>query len=135
MSEENETKDTPKEIEEIVEKVSQLNVLQLSTLVETLEETFGVSAMPTAVSAAPAAADGETEEEEKAIYNVVLKSDGGNKIAVIKALRQLKTDLGLKEAKEMVDNAPSPIEEEVPAERAKEMKSLIEEAGGEVDLE
>lgn len=115
----------------LIEEVKGLSVLELSELVHALEETFGVSAAAAAV-AAPAAGAAEAAEE-KTEFDVVLKECGANKIAVIKVVRAL-TGLGLKEAKELVDNAPKAIKEGVGKDEAEEMKKKLEEAGAKVEL-
>ena len=120
-------------IAQLIEEVKVLSVLELSELVHALEEEFGVSAAA-AVAAAPAAgAAAGAAEEEKTEFDVVLKAVGGNKIAVIKAVREI-TGLGLKEAKEVVDNAPKAIKEGVGKDEAEEMKKKLEEAGAKVEL-
>jgi large subunit ribosomal protein L7/L12 len=97
-----------------------------------MEEKFGVSAAaPVAMAAAPVAAE---EVEEKSVFNIVLKDAGSEKIAVIKAVRAI-TEMGLKEAKDLVDSAPQTIKEEVAKEEAEEMKKGLEEAGATVELE
>ncbi len=117
----------------LIEDVKALTVLELSELVKALEEEFGVSAAaPVAVAAAPAAAAAPAEEE-KTEFDVVLKSAGGNKIAVIKVVREI-TGLGLKEAKEVVDNAPKAIKEGVSKDDAEAMKAKLTEAGAEVEV-
>lgn len=121
-----------KKVLEIVEKMT---VLELSQLVKALEEKFGVSAAaPVAVAAATAPAGEGKGEEEKSIFNVVLKDAGGQKIAVIKAVKTA-TGLGLKEAKDLVDSAPKAVKEGVKKEEAEELKKQLEEAGATVDLE
>lgn len=114
-----------------------MNVLQLSKLVKALEEKFGVTAaVPiTATASATAAGEQGTASEEKDSSKVILKSDGGKKIPVIKALRKIRADLGLKEAKELVDNLPSTVEEDADKEKAEEIKKILEEAGAEVELQ
>ena len=126
--------------EEVLEAIKGMSVLELAELVKELEDTFGVSAAaPMAVAAMPAAADGgngaapAAEEEEKTEFTVVLKDFGAKKINVIKAVRQV-TSLGLKEAKEVVEGAPSNIKEGVSKEEADEAKSALEEAGATVDI-
>lgn len=117
----------------LIEDVKALTVLELSELVKALEEEFGVSAAaPVAVAAAPAAGDAPAAAE-KTEFDAVLAEVGGNKIAVIKAVREI-TGLGLKEAKEMVDNAPKPIKEGVSKDDAEEIKKKLEEAGAKVEL-
>ena len=116
----------------LIEDVKSLTVLELSELVKALEEEFGVSAAaPVAVAAA--AAPAAAAEEEKTEFDVVLKAVGGNKIAVIKAVREI-TGLGLKEAKEVVDNAPKAIKEGVSKDDAEAMKAKLTEAGAEVEV-
>ncbi len=118
--------------EEIVEALKEMPALELSELVKELEEVFGVSAAaPVAVAAAPAG--GEAAAEEKSEFDVVLEGFGDNKIAVIKAVREI-SGLGLKEAKELVESAPAPIQEGVAKDKAEEMKTKLEEAGAAVTL-
>lgn len=118
---------------EIMEAIKNMTVLELAELVKELEEEFGVSAAaPVAVAAAPGAA-GAPAEEEKSSFDVVLVSAGDKKIQVIKVVREI-TGLGLKEAKDLVDNAPKPIKEGVDKDQAEEIKTKIEEAGGGVEL-
>ena len=126
--------------EEVLEAIKEMSVLELAELVKELEDTFGVSAAaPMAVAAMPAAADGgngaapAAEEEEKTEFTVVLKDFGAKKINVIKAVRSV-TSLGLKEAKEVVEGAPSNIKESVSKEEADEAKAALEEAGATVDI-
>ncbi|MDO5563287.1 MAG: 50S ribosomal protein L7/L12 [Synergistaceae bacterium] len=121
--------------EELIAAIEELTVLELADLVKDLEEKFGVSAAaPAMMMAAPAAgAPAAAAEEEKSEFNVVLAEVGGNKIAVIKVVREI-TGLGLKEAKELVDGAPKPLKEGVAKEEAEEMKKKIEEAGAKVEL-
>lgn len=118
--------------EEIVEALKEMPALELSELVKELEEVFGVSAAaPVAVAAAPAA--GEATAEEKSEFDVVLEGFGDNKIAVIKAVREI-SGLGLKEAKALVESAPAPVQEGVAKDKAEEMKAALEEAGAAVTL-
>jgi large subunit ribosomal protein L7/L12 len=118
----------------LIEDVKALTVLELSELVKALEEEFGVSAAaPVAVAAAPAAGGDAPAAEEKSEFDVVLAEVGGNKIAVIKAVREI-TGLGLKEAKELVDNAPKPVKEGVSKDEAEEIQKKLEEAGAKVEL-
>ena len=117
---------------QLIEEVKNLTVLELSELVKALEEEFGVSAAaPVAVTAA--AAPAAAEEEEQTEFDVVLASVGDQKIKVIKVVREI-TGLGLKEAKELVDNAPKPIKEGVSKEDAEAMKEKITEVGGTVEI-
>ena len=118
--------------EEIIEALKEMPALELSELVHELEDVFGVSAAaPVAVAAAPAAA--APAEEEKTNFDVVLEGFGDNKIAVIKVVREI-TSLGLKEAKELVEGAPKPIQEGVNKEKAEEIKAKLEEAGAAVTI-
>ena len=120
--------------EEIVEALKEVPALELSELVKELEEVFGVSAAaPVAVAAAPAAGDGAAAAEEKTDFDVVLEGFGDNKIAVIKVVREI-TGLGLKEAKELVESAPKPIQEGVAKDKAEELKKQLEDAGAAVTL-
>ena len=120
-------------VTKLIEEVKALTVLELSELVKALEEEFGVSAAaPVAVAAAPAAG-GAAAAEEKTEFTPTLTEVGGNKIAVIKAVREV-TGLGLKEAKELVDGAPKPIKENVSKEEAETIKTKVEEAGAKVEL-
>ena len=119
-------------ITNIIEEVKALTVLELSELVKANEEEFGVSAAaPVAVAAAPAAE--AAAAVEKTDFDVVLKAVGPNKIAVIKAVREI-TGLGLKEAKELVDNAPKTVKEAVGKDDAEAMKTKLTDAGAEVEL-
>ncbi|MGD2105034.1 MAG: 50S ribosomal protein L7/L12 [Anaerolineae bacterium] len=124
------------DLEKIVDQVSELTLLEASQLVEMLEEKLGVSAAaPVAMGPMPGAAAAEEEEaEEKTQFDVVIKEIGPKKIQVIKAVRQL-TSLGLREAKEVVDAAPSPVLEGVAKEAAEDAKSQLEEAGAVVELQ
>ena len=116
----------------MIEEVKSMTVLELSELVHALEEEFGVSAAAAAV-AAPAADTGAAAAEAKTEFNVILTEVGANKIAVIKVVREA-TGLGLKEAKDLVDNAPKAIKEAVSKDEAEEMKKKLEEAGAKVEL-
>ena len=120
-------------IEQIIEDIKSATVVELNDLVKAIEEEFGVSAAaPVAVAAGPAAG-GEAGAEEKTEFDVELTSVGDAKIKVIKAVREA-TGLGLKEAKELVDNAPKMIKEGLSKEDAEELKAKIEEVGGSVEL-
>ena len=119
--------------DEIIEALKEMPALELSELVHELEDVFGVSAAaPVAVAAAPAAAAAPAEEE-KTNFDVVLEGFGENKIAVIKAVREL-TSLGLKEAKEVVEGAPKAVLEGAKKEDAEAAKKQLEEAGATVTL-
>ncbi len=115
----------------LIEEVKGLTVVELAELVHALEETFGVSAAAAAV-AAPAAGAAEAAEE-KTEFDVVLKAAGANKIGVIKVVRAL-TGLGLKEAKEIVDNAPKTLKEAISKDEAEKIAAELKEAGAEVEV-
>ena len=115
----------------MIEEVKTLTVLELAELVHALEEEFGVSAAAAAV-AAPAAG-GAAEAEEKTEFDVVLKGAGANKIAVIKVVRGA-TGLGLKEAKELVDNAPKAVKEAISKDDAEKLAAELKEAGADVEV-
>ena len=120
--------------EEIIEALKEMTLLEASELVKMIEEEFGVSAAaPAAVVAAGPAAGAAVEAEEKTEFDVVLEGFGDNKIAVIKAVREI-TGLGLKEAKEAVESAPKAIQEGVAKDKAEEIKAKLEEAGAAVTL-
>ena len=116
----------------IIEELKGLTVLELSELVHAVEDEFGVSAAA-AVAVAGPAAGGEAAAAEKTEFDVELKSAGGNKIAVIKVVREI-TGLGLKEAKALVEGAPKVVKEAVGKDDAEAMKAKLEEAGAEVEL-
>lgn len=119
--------------EEIVEALKEMPALELSELVKELEEVFGVSAAAPVMVAGAGAAAAEGGAEEKTEFDVVLEGFGDNKIAVIKAVREI-TGLGLKEAKELVESAPAPVQEGVVKDKAEEIKSTLEDAGAAVTL-
>ena len=117
--------------EDVLAYLEQSNMVEISELISDIEEKFGVTAAaPVAVAAGPATGD---SVEAKTEFDVVLKSAGQAKINVIKAVRGI-TDLGLKEAKELVDSAPKALKEGVSESEANEMKAQLEEAGAEVEL-
>ena len=120
-------------IENIIAEIEKLTVLELADLVKAIEEKFGVSAAAAAVVAAAPGA-GAAAAEEKTEFNVVLKSAGANKIAVIKVVREA-TGLGLKEAKDLVDGAPKTVKENASKEDAEKLKAALTEAGAEVELQ
>lgn len=126
--------ETNKKLDEIIAAVEKLSVLELADLVKALEEKFGVSAAPVAVAGAAAPAAAEAAAEEKSEYDVVLADAGANKIAVIKALREIKTDVGLVEAKTLAESAPKPVLEGAKKEDAEAAKAKLEEAGAKVEL-
>ena len=119
--------------EEIIEALKEMSLLEASELVKDIEETFGVSAAAPVAVAAAAPAAGAAAAEEKTEFDVVLEGFGDNKIAVIKVVREI-TGLGLKEAKEVVENAPKAIQEGVAKDKAEEIKAKLEEAGAAVTL-
>ena len=116
----------------LVEEVKGLTVLELSELVHTLEEVFGVSAAAAAV-AAPAAGAAAAEVEEKTEFDVILKDAGASKLGVIKVVRAA-TGLGLKEAKDLVDNAPKTLKEAISKEDAEKLVAELKEAGAEAEI-
>jgi len=117
--------------QQVIDIIKEMSVIELSDLVKELEELFGVTAAaPVAVAAAPAAAEAA---EEKTEFNVVLTGAGDKKIQAIKVVRAI-TKLGLKEAKELVDNCPKPVVEGVSKEEAEKIKAQIEESGASVEI-
>lgn len=119
-------------VQKLIEDVKALTVLELSELVKALEEEFGVSAAaPVAVAAAPSAA--APAAEEKTEFDVILKNAGENKIKVVKAVKDI-TELGLKDAKAIVDEAPKAIKEKVSKDQAEEIKKKLEELGAEIEI-
>jgi large subunit ribosomal protein L7/L12 len=122
--------------DKLVESLGGMTVLELVELKNKLEEEWGVTAAaPMAVAAGPAAGggDGAAAAEEKTAFDVVLTAAGGQKIQVIKVVRAV-TGLGLKEAKDLVDNAPNPVKEGVPQDEADSVKGQLEEAGATVEI-
>ena len=124
--------EVPKKFKDLVNQVESMSVIELHELVKLLEKKFGVSAAAVAV-ASGAGAGGDSGEEEKSEFKVELKAVGAQKIAVIKAIKEL-LGLGLKEAKDLVDGAPSVLKENAKKEEANAMKAKIAEAGGTVEL-
>ncbi len=120
-------------VTKLVDLVSELSVLEVAELVKALEEKFGVSAAPVAVAGgvAPVAA---APAEEKTEFDVVITDAGANKIQVIKAVREIKTDLGLVEAKNLVEKAPATVMEGAKKEDAEAAKKKLEDAGAKVEL-
>ena len=120
--------------EDLIEQIEGMSVLELANLVKELEEKFGVSAQAMAAPMMVAGAGaGAAEAEEKSAFDVVLTSFGEKKINVIKAVREV-TSLGLKEAKDLVDNLPNPIKEGIEKDEADELAKKFEEAGAEVEI-
>jgi large subunit ribosomal protein L7/L12 len=122
-----------KNAEKVIDLIGGMTILELSSLVEAMEEKFGVTAAAPVVQAAGVAAGAGGAAEEKAEFSVTLKSFGESKLAVIKEVRSLLS-LGLKEAKELVESAPSVLKEATSKEDAESIKSTIEKAGGEVEV-
>lgn len=133
--EEKKTVETPKEFEKLVAELDKMSALEISKFVTFLEEYWGVSAAApaVAVAAAPAADGAEGGADEKAEFDVVLKDAGAQKVAVIKAVKDI-TGLGLGEAKAVVDGAPKPVLEKAKKEDAEAAKKTLEEAGATVEL-
>jgi len=119
-------------VTKLVDQVSELSVLEVAELVKALEEKFGVTAAPVAVAGAAVVA--AAPEEEKTEFDVVIADAGANKIGVIKAVREIKTDLGLVEAKNLVEKAPAIVLEGAKKEDAEAAKKKLEEAGAKVEL-
>lgn len=119
--------------DEILETISNMTVMEVVDLISAMEEKFGVSAAAAVAAAPAAAADSGDAAAEKDEFDVVMSSFGGNKVAVIKVVRAI-TGLGLKEAKEMVEGAPSTVKEGATKDEAEEVKKQLEEAGAEVEL-
>ena len=122
------------DLKEFAEQLVNLTVKEVNELADILKNEYGIEPAATAVAVAgPAAGDGADAGEEKTELDVILKAAGGSKLAVVKLVKEL-TGLGLKEAKELVDNAPSPLKEGVAKDEAEGFKSSLEEAGAEVEL-
>lgn len=134
MSEETKAVEVPAKFKDIVKTIETMSVLELSELVKVFEEKFGVSAAaPMMMAAGPAAGGEAAAAVEKTAFNVELTAAGEQKIAVIKAVKEI-AGLGLKDAKDLVEKAPAVIKENVPKAEAQEMKKKIEDAGGKVEL-
>ena len=121
------------DLDKFIEEIKTMTVVELNDLVKKLEEEFGVSAAATVVAGGAGAGVAAPVAEEKSEFTIKLKEAGANKIAVIKAVREI-TGLGLSEAKGLVDNAPSVLKENVPTEQAKEFEAKLKEAGATVEL-
>ena len=119
--------------EEILDAIASMSVLEVSELIKMMEDKFGVSAAAAAVAVAAPAAGAAAPGEEKTEFDVVLSEIGSNKVATIKAVREL-TGLGLKEAKELVESAPKAVKEGLPKAEAEEAKKKLEAAGAKVEL-
>lgn len=134
MADEKETKVSAK-LEKLLKEIEGLTVLELADLVKALEDKFGVSAVAAApVAAAGAPAGDAPQAEEKTQFTVVLKGDGGKKIQVLKAVRELVQDLTLLDAKKLVESLPKDVLKDVKKKEAEEAKKKLTEAGGEVEL-
>jgi large subunit ribosomal protein L7/L12 len=122
------------DLKDFAEKLVNLTVKEVSELADILKEQYGIEPAAAAVAVAgPAAATDSARVDEKSEFDVILKAAGGSKLAVVKLVKEL-TGLGLKDAKDLVDNAPSPIKEGVAKDEAEGLKSSLEEAGAEVEL-
>ena len=122
------------DLKAMAEELVNLTVKEVNELAEILKEEYGIEPAAAAVAVAgPAAGGGEGGGEAKTEFDVILKAAGGSKLAVVKPVKEL-TGLGLKEAKEIVDGAPSPIKEGIPKDEAEALKTQLEEAGAEVEL-
>jgi large subunit ribosomal protein L7/L12 len=119
--------------DDILEAISNMTVMEVVDLISAMEEKFGVSAAAAVAAAPAAAAEGAAAEEEKDEFDVVMTSFGANKVAVIKAVRAI-TGLGLKEAKEMVEGAPTTVKEAASKAEAEDLQKQLQDAGAEVDL-
>ena len=120
--------------DQILDAIKNMNVVELADMVKVLEDEFGVSAAaPVAVAVAPTAAEAAVPEEEQTEFEVTLREIGPNKINVIKAVREV-TSLGLREAKELVESAPTAIKEAIPRDEADDIKGRLEEAGAAVEV-
>ena len=135
MTDEKENKKLSSAVSKIVEDVATLSVLELSELVDALQEKLGVSAMPVAAAAAPAAAGAEAPAaDEGGNKTVVITAAGDTKIAVIKAIREIDQSIGLKEAKDMTENLPAEVLKDAKADVAKEAEEKLKAAGAQVEL-
>ena len=119
---------------EIIAAIEKMTILELADLVKEMEEKFGVSAAAPVVVGAVAGTDTAVVEEEKTEFDVILKGAGAQKLKVIKVVREVKPGLGLKEAKELVDGAPSTLAEGISKEAAEELKKKLEEVGAEIEI-
>lgn len=121
------------ELKDFAEQLVNLSVKEVNELADILKEEYGIEPAAAAVAVAGPAGGGEDAAEEQSEFDVILKAPGGSKLAVVKLVKEL-TGLGLKDAKELVDNAPKPIKEGVSKEEAEGLKGSLEEAGAEVEL-
>ncbi len=121
------------DIKKLAEELVNLTVKEVNELAEILKEEYGIEPAAAAVAVAGPAAGGEVAAAEQTEFDVILKSAGGSKLAIVKLVKEM-TGVGLKEAKELVDKAPAPLKEKVTKEEAEALKSQLEEAGAEVEL-
>ncbi|MDC1216628.1 MAG: 50S ribosomal protein L7/L12 [Flavobacteriales bacterium] len=121
------------DLKEFAEQLVNLTVKEVNELANILKDEYGIEPAAAAVAVAGPAADGGDAAEEKSEFDVILKAAGGSKLAVVKLVKEL-TGLGLKEAKELVDNAPSPLKEGIAKDEAEALVKSLEEAGAEVEL-
>ena len=119
---------------EIISAIESMTILELADLVKEMEEKFGVSAAAPVVVGAVAGGEAAPAEEEKTEFDVILKSAGAQKLKVIKVVREVKPGLGLKEAKDLVDNCPSTLAEGIAKEAAEELKKKLEDAGAVIEI-
>lgn len=132
---EKEASSLSKNAEKVLELVREMSLLELNDLVKAMETEFDITPLAMAAAAPQGATEQAAEEKsEKSAYDVVLESIGDQKIAVIKAVRSINQDLGLKEAKDLVEGAPKTVAENVPTEDAEKAKKTLEEAGAQVSL-
>lgn len=129
-----ESKELSKKVQKIVDAVKELSLTEVSELVGALEDEFGVSAAAPVMAAAPAAGGDSAPAEEQSEFDVILKDAGSNKIGAIKAVRALKPDLGLSDAKKFVESAPQTVLESAGKDAANDAKKALEEAGCVVEL-
>ncbi|MDD3774034.1 MAG: 50S ribosomal protein L7/L12 [Patescibacteria group bacterium] len=132
-----ETKEEKKEnskFEKLISEIEKLSVKDLAELVKDLEDRFGVQAAAPMAVAAAAPGEAAAEEEQSALVDIVITDSGAKKIEVIKAIREINQEIGLKEAKDMTDNVPAEVAKEVKREEAEEMKKKLETAGAKVEL-
>nr|WP_319398656.1 50S ribosomal protein L7/L12 [uncultured Carboxylicivirga sp.] len=121
------------DIKKLAEELVNLTVKEVNELAEVLKEEYGIEPAAAAVAVAGPAAGGDAAAAEQTEFDVILKSAGGSKLAIVKLVKEM-TGVGLKEAKELVDKAPAPLKEKVTKEEAEALKSQLEEAGAEVEL-
>lgn len=129
-----EEKKLSEKLEKIANEIEKLTVLEMAELAKYLEEKLGISAMPVATAPTNSGAEAKEQAEEKTSFTVMLTLSGENKLGVIKAVREIKPDLGLMDAKKLVESAPKEILTDVKKEPAEEAKKKIEAAGGKVEL-